>query len=189
MLCTQFKAYLQLERSLAPHSVVAYTSDVSKLQQFLALAHSPVPTPQAVKRTHLQQLMAYLHRLGLSATTQARILSSLRAFFKFLVLSEYLAEDPSAHIAAPKIGRKLPCVLAVHEIDALFGAIDHSKPEGVRNRAMLETLYSSGLRVSELIALRLSHIYFEEGFVRVVGKGNKERMVPIGREARKHLRM
>ncbi|MEL6539175.1 MAG: site-specific tyrosine recombinase XerD [Bacteroidota bacterium] len=188
-LCTQFKAYLQLERSLAPHSVAAYTSDVNRLQQFLALSYDPVPSPLALERTHLQQLMAYLYSLGLSAPTQARILSSLRAFFKFLILSEYCSEDPSAHITTPKIGRKLPHTLAVHEIDTLLGKIDHTKPEGVRNRAMLETLYSSGLRVSELIDLKLGHIYFDEGFVRVMGKGNKERVVPIGREARKHLRI
>ena len=185
----QFGAYLQLERALSPHSIAAYTGDVSKLQQFLALSYSPVPEPLALTPTHLQQLIAYLHGLGLSATSQARILSSLRAFFKFLIQVGYLTEDPSACIARPRVGRNLPYALAVHEVEALLGAIDHSTPTGMRNRAMLETLYSSGLRVSELVDLKVSHLYFDEGFVRVVGKGSKERVVPVGRVARKHLRI
>ena len=188
LLLQQFETYLRLERSLSPHSVAAYLQDVNKLWQFLQTAH-PSLQPLAVEPPHLQAFLAHLHAAGTSATSQARMLSALRAFYKFLLLEEYLTEAPTAWVESPQIGRKLPHTLEVHEIEALFQAIDHSKPTGMRNRAILETLYSAGLRVSELTELKLSHLYAEEGFVRVLGKGNRERLVPIGQVALKYLRI
>ena len=187
-LLQQFETYLRLERALSPHSVAAYLQDVNKLWQFLQMDY-PHVLPLAVAPQHLQALLAHLHAAGISATSQARVLSALRSFYKFLMLEEYLKEDPTALVESPKLGRKLPHTLEVHEIEALCQAIDHTKPTGMRNRAILETLYSAGLRVSELTELKLSHLYAEEGFVRVLGKGNKERLVPIGRAALKYLRI
>lgn len=188
LLLQQFETYLRLERSLSPHSVAAYLQDVNKLWLFLQTAY-PSLQPLAVKTAQLQAFLAHLHAAGTSATSQARMLSALRAFYKFLLLAEYLPEAPTALLGSPPIGRKLPHTLEVHEIEALFQAIDHSKPTGMRNRAILETLYSAGLRVSELTELKLSHLYAEEGFVRVLGKGNRERLVPIGQVALKYLRI
>lgn len=186
ILLQQFETYLRLERSLSLHSVAAYLQDVNKLWQFLQTDHPQLQT-LAVETQHLQAFLAYLHAAGISATSQARMLSALRSFYNFLLLEEYLSEDPTALIESPKTGRKLPHTLEVHEIEALFMGIDHSKPTGMRNRAILETLYSAGLRVSELTELRLSHLYAEEGFVRVLGKGDRERLVPIGQVALKYL--
>ena len=188
LLLQQFETYLRLERSLSPHSVAAYLQDVNKLWLFLQTAH-PALQPLAVEPPHLQAFLAHLHAAGTSAPSQARMLSALRAFYKFLLLEEYLTEAPTAWVESPSIGRKLPHTLEVHEIEALLQAIDHSKPTGMRNRAVLETLYSAGLRVSELTELKLSHLYAEEGFVRVLGKGNRERLVPIGQVALKYLRI
>ncbi len=188
VLVQQFETYLCLERALLPQSVAAYLQDVNKLWQFLKKDH-PHVQPLAVEPQHLQAFLMHLHTAEISATSQARMLSAIRSFYKFLVLGEYLTEDPTALIASPKTNRKLPHTLEVHEIEALFIAIDHSKPTGMRNRAMLETLYSSGLRVSELIKLKLSHLYAEEGFLRVLGKGDKERLVPIGQTALKYIHL
>lgn len=188
VLLQQFETYLRLERSLSPHSVAAYLQDVAKLWRFLQTDALRV-LPLAVTPQHLQSLLAHLHAAGVSATSQARVLSALRSFFKFLVLEQHLTVAPTALLVSPKVGRKLPHTLEVHEIEALFQAIDHATPAGMRNRAVLETLYSAGLRVSELTELKLSHLYAEEGFVRVLGKGNKERLVPIGKVALKYLRV
>lgn len=188
VLIKQFETHLRLERSLSPNSVVAYLGDVKKLWQFMMLAQ-PSVQPLGVGPVHLQHFLAYLHSLGIGATSQARILSALKSFYQFLVLEEYLTQDPTKLLGRPTTGRKLPHTLAVHEIEALFSAIDHATPRGMRNRAMLETLYSSGLRVSELVELRLSNLYFDEGFLRVLGKGDKERLVPVGRIALKYLRI
>ena len=186
LLLQQFATYLRLERALSPHSVAAYLQDVNKLRHFLQTDH-PDLQPLTVEPQHLQALLAQLHAAGTCATSQARILSALRSFYKFLCLEEYLTVDPTAWLASPKISRKLPHTLEVHEIEALLQAIDHAKPTGMRNRAMVETLYSAGLRVSELTALKLSHLYADEGFVRVLGKGNRERLVPMGQVALKYL--
>ncbi len=180
-----FEYYLRIECSLAQNSIEAYLRDMNKLVQFLMLSGKMV-APTAVSTDTLQQFLAYLHELGLSAYSQARILSGIKAFYKFMLYEDRCPTDPAALIEGPKLGRKLPDVLDLHEIELLFSAIDHSTPEGTRNRAMLEMLYSSGLRVSELVTLTLNNLYFEAGFIRVIGKGNKERLVPVGRDAVKH---
>ncbi len=187
-LVKQFKLYLNLERSLSPNSVAAYLGDVVKLQQFISLDEHNL-SPLAVASTHIENFLTYIHSLGICAASQARILSAIKAFYKFLLFENYLEKSPVELIESPKIGRKLPDTLAVHEIEAIFNAIDHSKPAGMRNRAMLETLYSSGLRVSELISLKLSNLYTDTGFVRVMGKGSKERIIPIGRAALRYIKL
>jgi len=182
----QFKNYLQLERSLAINSVDAYTQDISKLYQFLEMKQRLVD-PISVTQLDLQDFIEYIHELGMSPHTQARILSGIKSFYKYLLFEGIIEKDPSSLIEAPKLGRKLPDVLSYHEIERMCSSIDLSLPEGARNRAMLEILYSSGLRVSELINLKISNIHSDIGFLRIIGKGNKERLVPIGREALKFL--
>jgi len=184
----QFEIHLQLERSLAENSILAYGSDLRKLCQFIELRQLGL-SPLTLQTTHLRDFLIYLHELGIGATSQARILSAIRCFYQFLLLEGYLEIDPTKLVERPALGRKLPHTLSIHEIEMLFSAIDHSTPMGMRNRAMLETLYSSGLRVSELISLRMSDIYFEEMFLQVLGKGNKQRLVPLGRMALKYLRI
>jgi integrase/recombinase XerD len=188
VLIAEFETYLRLERSLSPNSVSAYLGDVKKLWQFFMVKWPSLP-PLAVQPSHLQDFLGYLHLLGIGATSQARILSAIKAFYQWLLLEEYLTQAPTKLLGRPTIGRRLPQVLAVHEMEKLLCAIDHSTPTGMRNRAMLETLYGTGLRVSELIVLKLSDLCFDERFVRVLGKGNKERLVPIGQFAMKHLRI
>ena len=187
-LTNQFKNYLKLERSLADNSIDAYLSDIAKLQQFFELKEREVP-PTKVTQQDLVDFLEFITELGMSAYTQARIVSGIKAFFKFLVYEEVRTKDPSALIEAPKLGRKLPDTLDLPEIEALFDAIDRSKPEGQRNRAILETLYSSGLRVSELTELKISNIHEDIGFLRIIGKGSKERLVPIGQSALKQIRI
>jgi len=182
----QFDGYLRLEKSLSPNSVEAYVRDVGKLQQFLVFKQLHVG-PTQVTTQLLRDFLATLQDLGLGATSQARTLSGLKAFFDFLIMEDLLKLDPTDTLEAPKTGRHLPDTLSYPEIEQLLAAIDLSTDEGLRARALLEVLYSSGLRVSELCDLRLSNIYADQGFVKVVGKGNKERLVPIGREALKHL--
>ncbi|HHP7241012.1 MAG TPA: site-specific tyrosine recombinase XerD [Cyclobacteriaceae bacterium] len=182
----QFKNYLQLERSLSINSVDAYTQDISKLYQFLDMKQRLVD-PISVTQLDLQDFIEYIHELGMSPHTQARILSGIKSFYKYLLFEGIIDNDPSSLIEAPKLGRKLPDVLSYHEIERMFSNIDLSLPEGARNRAMLEVLYSSGLRVSELTNLKISNIHSDIGFLRIIGKGNKERLVPIGREALKFL--
>jgi len=177
-----FKNYLMLERALAENSVEAYVHDVDKFREFLSLAGEP-PSPFQVTATHVRAFLKYLTDLGLTAHSQARMLSGLKAFYKYLLLENLLPEDPTHLIEGPKLGRKLPDTLSVPEIDALLAAADLSTPGGTRDRAMLEVLYGSGLRVSELLDLRLTNCYFEAGFIRIFGKGSKVRLVPIGRDA------
>ncbi|WP_424963621.1 site-specific tyrosine recombinase XerD [Ekhidna sp.] len=184
----QFKSYLKLERSLASNSVDAYLADISKLQQFFEIKERDVP-PTKVVQQDLVDFLEFINELGMSAYTQARMVSGLKAFFRFLVYEEVITKDPSELIEAPKLGRKLPDTLDLPEIEELFSTIDMSTPEGQRNRAMLETLYSSGLRVSELISLKISNIHEDIGFLRIIGKGSKERLVPIGRSALKHIKI
>lgn len=184
----QFQTYLKLERSLSDNSIEAYLRDVGKLRQFLEIRKIDV-TPVQVEPHHIQDMLEFISELGMSAHSQARIISGLKAFYKYLVFEGDTENDPMALIEGPKLGRKLPDTLNVNEIDQLLDAIDLSLPEGQRNRAILETLYSSGLRVSELVELRLSNVHEDIGFVRVVGKGSKERLVPIGREALKHIKL
>lgn len=182
-----FVAYLQLERSLSENTVAAYIHDV----QLLAHYFQEQPDAPSLDKIALQDLQTFLqaiHEMDLAAGTQARVLSGIKSFFRFLRLEDIIPTNPSELLQTPKLHRKLPDFLSVAEIEQLMAVIDHSTPEGQRNRAMLETLYSCGLRVSELIALRLSMLYLDAGFIRVIGKGNKERLVPIGSEAVKQIR-
>ena len=182
----QFDGYLRLEKSLSGHSVEAYGRDVDKLRQYLAL-HQLSVTPEQITAGHLRDFLAWLGGLGLAATSQARTLSGIKAFYDFLIMEDLVTLDPTDTLEAPKIGRQLPDTLSYEEVVRLLEAVDLSTDEGTRNRAILEVLYSSGLRVSELTGLRLSNVYAERGFLRVLGKGNKERLVPVGRDALKYL--
>jgi len=182
----QFSDYLKLERSLSANSIEAYTRDVEKLSQYLDMKKIPV-SPAKVNAKQLQGFIEYINELGMSAYSQARILSGIKAFYKFLMVEELVENDPTSLIEGPKLGRKLPDTLDLQEITKLLEAIDMSTPEGARNRAMLEVLYGSGLRVSELVELKISNVYFDVGFLRVIGKGNKERLVPCGTDALKFL--
>jgi integrase/recombinase XerD len=183
----QFKNYLKLERSLSENSIGAYVHDVEKLKQFLEFSH-PGISPLEVDTSRIQEFLEYLNReIGLTPFSQARILSGLKAFYRYLLYEEIIDLDPTQLLEGPKLGRKLPDTLNFHEIESILSAIDMSTDEGMRNRAMLETLYSSGLRVTELTGLRLSHLYPDIGFIRIIGKGNKERLIPIGREALKYI--
>ncbi|WP_426491779.1 site-specific tyrosine recombinase XerD [Hymenobacter sp. 102] len=182
----QFAGYLQLEKSLSPNSVQAYVRDVEKLRQYLELEKLPA-SPQQVTTRILRDFLTWLGSLGMEATSQARTLSGIKAFYRYLIMEDLLTIDPTDTLDAPKTGRKLPDTLSYPEIEQILAGIDLSTAEGTRNRAMLEVLYSSGLRVSELTGLRLSNLFADQGFVRVTGKGNKERLVPIGRDALKHL--
>ncbi len=184
LIIRKYRQYLKLEKGLSDNTLDAYLRDLSKLLNFL---HAEGIDIMEATTDDLQRFSAGLHDIGIHARSQARILSGIKSFFHFLLLADYRETDPSELIEGPKIGLKLPEVLSVEEIDAIIAAIDMSKSEGHRNRAMLETLYSCGLRVSELCGLRLSELYFEEGFIKVEGKGNKQRLVPISRRAVKEI--
>ena len=177
-----FQSFLKLEKSLSGNSVEAYSSDIRKLIQFLEMNKSGIE-PDQVSLADLKSFLAWCVDLGMSARTQARVISGIKAFYRFLLLDDLINEDPTALLESPKIGRKLPDVLSVEEIDRIIAAVDLSKAEGHRNRAILEVLYSCGLRVSELVNMKLTDIYTEKGFIRVIGKGDKERLVPIGERA------
>ena len=183
-----FKAYLKLEKSLSDNSVNAYLHDIEKLVQYFEIGNIDIK-PEKVTLSNLQDFIKYINEIGLSATSQARIISGLKAFFKYLLLEDAIKQSPAELLEAPKTGRKLPDTLSVEDINKLIDAIDLSKPEGTRNKAMLETLYGCGLRVSELINLKISNIYFNEGFIKVTGKGDKERLVPVGNVALKYIRI
>lgn len=182
----QFSDYLKLERSLSPNSIEAYLRDVSRFMQFMESKHAGISALQ-VKHPMFDDFLEFINELGLSAHSQARLLSGIKAFYKFLLFEELIENDPTALIEGPKLGRKLPDVLSYNEIDALLSAIDLSTAEGCRNRAILEVLYSSGLRVSELVELKLNDFHGDLGILRVMGKGSKERLVPVGREAMKYM--
>ncbi len=179
-----FISYLKIEKGLAENSILAYQNDVVKLSEF---ALSIKKMPIEISYNDLKQFIAELFDLGLSARSQARIISGIKQFYGYLLLENLISDDPSELLEQPKIGRKLPEILTIEEIDALIQAVDLSKKEGHRNRAIIETLYSCGLRVSELINLRFSDLFFEEGFVRVIGKGNKERLVPVSQQVQKEI--
>lgn len=183
-----FKAYLQLERSLADNSVEAYLSDLDKLTQYLQGVSNP-PTPSDVELSHLQGFIHQIAELGMTASSQARIISGIKAFFKYCILENISRIDPSVLLEAPKLKRTLPDILSFDEIESILSAIDLSKPEGGRNKAILETMYSCGLRVSEVVNLKLSQLYLDVGFIRVIGKGDKERLVPIGSSASKYIKI
>lgn len=181
-----FKAYLQLERSLSENSIEAYISDFKKLEQY-CLLHTINVQPSKLTQSNLEDFLMYIGKIGLSAKSQTRILSGIKAFYKYLIIEEIITDNPAELIDTPKIGRKLPEVLSVEEINDIIKAIDLSKSEGIRNRAIIETIYSCGLRVSELVNLKISNLILNEGFIYVTGKGDKERIVPIGSEAIKHI--
>jgi integrase/recombinase XerD len=183
-----FRAYLQLERSMSDNTVEAYLHDVTMLQDYIVDAHPNMPI-SSIELVHLQGFVAHIHELELASHSQARIISGIKSFFSYLVLEEVVSKDPTELLEAPKLSRSLPSFLSVDEIEQLFTAIDHSTLEGQRNRAMLETMYSCGLRVSELVSLHISNLYLDVGFIRVVGKGNKERLTPIGGEAIKQIKL
>lgn len=177
-----FKAYLQLEKSLATNSIDAYLRDVEMLTQFMQMKNE-LQTPAAITMQDLQAFLQWLGSLGMTATSQARIVSGLRQFFKYCLLEQIISVNPADLLDLPKLKRALPDVLSYTEIEAMLQQIDMSKPEGGRNKAIIETLYSCGLRVSELVNLRISNLFLDVGFIKVIGKGDKERLVPIGSNA------
>ncbi len=181
-----FEAYLRIEKGLAENSIESYIRDLEKLLQYCQMENISTE-PDKLVLENLQQFVHWVAELGMKASSQARIISGIRAFYRYLLLSDQIDADPSELIQQPKIGRKLPDTLSHDEIDALISAIDLSKPEGERNKAILETLYACGLRVSELINLKISQLYFNDDFIKVVGKGSKERLVPIGNSAVKQI--
>ena len=181
-----FRSYLQLERSLSGNSVEAYEHDIEKLFQFVELKEMK-GGPDAIRLEDLQGFLKWINELGMSARSQARILSGIKSFYKYLLIENLVKDDPTTLLEGPKLGRKLPDFLTVEEVNAIISAIDLSKPEGERNKAMLETLYSSGLRVSELVNLKKSNLHAEIGLLKVTGKGNKERLVPVGSVALKQI--
>lgn len=181
-----FKTYLQLEKSLSDNSTAAYLSDIDKLTEYLQ-DNSILLNPAAVTLQHLQSFIQRIAELGMTATSQARIISGIRAFYKFCMLEDVVQQDPTLLLEAPKTKRILPDVLSFEEIETIISKIDMSTPEGNRNKAILETLYSCGLRVSEAVNLRISQLYLDVGYIRVTGKGDKERLVPIGDSAIKYL--
>lgn len=181
-----FESFLKLEKSLSNNSIQAYLSDVKKLQNFLS-TKDKLQSPNDVSLNQLQDFLKELNELGFDAHSQARIVSGLRTFWKYLLLENITQNNPAELLQLPKLSRKLPDTLSVQETIAVIESIDMSKPEGQRNRAMLEVLYSCGLRVSELVNLQISNLYLTSNFVKVTGKGNKERIVPIGNEATKQL--
>jgi integrase/recombinase XerD len=184
----QFTHYLKIERSLSANSVEAYVRDVTMLWQYVEIKY-PKTSPLKVTQKILQGFLEYVTDLGMSAFSQARILSGIKAFYKYLLFEELIENDPTVLIEGPKLGRKLPDTLSYPEIENLLNGIDLSTPEGTRNRAMIELLYCSGLRVSELVDLKLANVYFDIHFLRVIGKGNKERLVPFGKDAARFLKI
>lgn len=182
-----FEAYLRLERSHPANTIKAYLNDLGKLAHYGSTEQPPLSATQ-LSLSDLQAFLAFLNDLGLESSSQARILSGIKAFYRFMMLEGMVLESPAELLEMPRTRRKLPEVLHVDEINAMIATIDLSKAEGHRNKAILETLYSCGLRVSELVELRLSNLFFDIGFIRVVGKGNKERLVPIGEMATNSIR-
>ena len=182
----KYHAYLVLEKSLSPNTVEAYERDILYFLNYLDDAHLDFLT---IERVHLSDFMVELCEMGLQARSQARIVSGIKSFYRFLLYDECIKNDPTEMLEVPEIGFRLPEVLTVEEIDQIVCAIDLSKPEGHRNRAIIETLYGSGLRVSELVGLKISNIYFEQKYMKVEGKGSKQRLVPISDEAEKQIKL
>ena len=175
---TEFVSFLKIEKGLSANSIIAYENDVQKLMNYCVSKKLKV---KEVTYQHLKSFITELYDLGLSSRSQARIISGIKQFFTYLMLENLISQDPSELLEQPKLGRKLPEVLSIDEIDSLIGAINLTSKEGPRNRAILEVLYSCGLRVSELINLKFTDLFYNEGFVRVLGKGNKERLVPLSK--------
>ncbi len=178
-----YKNYLQLEKALSVNTVEAYLKDISKFTDYLE-DKGFSKKPGDVTQEKIREFIDYINELGMSASSQARALSGIKSFFKYLLIQDEIERDPSSSIETPKIGRKLPVVLTPDEVEALIMAIDTKSETGNRNRAMLEVLYGCGIRVTELVNLRLTDVHFDEGFIKVQGKGNKERLIPIGQKAK-----
>jgi len=183
-----FKVFLKLEKSLSANSISAYVRDIEKFRQYLEI-NNIEKSPEQISSAVLKNFIEWITELGLAATSQARMISGLKAFYKYLLIEGSISNNPTELLESPKTGRKLPDTLSIREIDKLIEAIDLSKPGGNRNKAMLETLYGCGLRVTELITLKISNLYFNDGFVKVLGKGDKERLVPFGEITKKHLKL
>ena len=181
-----FHSYLLLEKHLSQNSIEAYTRDVKQLCAY-SQQHYNIKSPVNIDKDILVEFIAFLYSNNINERSQARIISGLRSFFKYLLLEGLIKENPGKHLDGPKLSRKLPTFLSIAEIDQMIGAIDLSKPEGIRNKAILETLYSCGLRVSELVGLKMSEIFWNEQFLKVRGKGNKERLIPLGKGTIKHI--
>ena len=183
-----YKAYLQLEKSLSDNTVLAYLQDIEKLTNFLSLTND-LKVPDQVNLTDLEKFIKWINELGMTAGSQARIITGIKSYFKYCLMERIITIDPSVLLESPKLNRKLPDILSFNEIEKLIGKIDLSKPEGGRNKAMLETLYSCGLRVTELVNLQISSLFLDVGFIKVIGKGDKERLVPIGSDAIKYIKI
>jgi len=183
-----FKAYLQLEKSLSDNSVDAYSHDIEKFTQFLFI-NNIEKTPEDLQLHDLENFLQWINKLGMTPSSQSRIISGLRSFYKYCIEEQVSRKDPTALLETPRLSKKLPDVLTFHEIEKMIESIDVSTPEGTRNKAIVETLYSCGMRVSELVNLRLSCLYFDVGYVRIIGKGDKERLVPIGSSAIKYINL
>jgi integrase/recombinase XerD len=181
-----FKAYLQLEKSLSENSVEAYIHDIEKFTQFLSITHSE-KAPREIELSDLDLFLKWINEWGLSPSSQARIISGLKSFYKYCLQEQISVSNPTELLEAPKLGKHLPDTLSYDEIEKIISSLDLSTPEGMRNKAIIETLYSCGLRVSELVNLKLSCLYFDAGYVRITGKGDKERLVPIGDSAVKYI--
>ena len=181
---TEFVSYLKIEKGLSSNSIIAYTNDTSKLKSYCEDNNLSV---KEVQYSDLKNFITELYDLGLSARSQARIISGIKQFYAYLLIENLITSDPSELLEQPKIGRKLPEVMTIEEIDLLINANNLTKDEGYRNRALLEVLYSCGLRVSELVNLKFSDLFYDEGFVRVIGKGNKERLVPLSKSVEKEI--
>ena len=181
-----FKAWLQLEKSLSANSVEAYLHDIDKFTAYL-LINEIKKTPSDIELKDLEQFLKWIHELGMTASSQARIISGLRSFYKYCLLEQISEKDPTVLLEAPKLKRLLPDTLSFEEIESIISAIDVSVPEGGRNKAIFETMYSCGLRVSEVVNLKISCLYLDVGFIKVIGKGDKQRLVPIGADAIKYI--
>jgi integrase/recombinase XerD len=181
-----FKQYLQLEKSLSDNTVQAYMQDIEKLTQYLLVINSK-KTPQQIELNDLEKFVKWINELGMTSSSQSRIISGLKNFYKYCLQEEVVTKDPTALLEAPRLKRTLPDVLSFAEVENIIAAIDLSTQEGIRNKAVIETLYSCGLRVSELVNLKISCLYLDVGFIRVIGKGDKERLVPVGESAIKHI--
>ncbi|MGV8090308.1 MAG: site-specific tyrosine recombinase XerD [Mangrovibacterium sp.] len=177
-----FETFLRLEKSLSQNSIAAYINDINKLMAFLDENFKKL-TPEKVRIVHLRGFIEYINERGVSPRTQARTISGIKSFFKYLLMEGKINSDPTSLLESPKIGRKLPDVLTMEEIDLIIDGVDLTKPEGQRNKAMLETLYSCGLRVSELVNLKVTNLFFDQGFIKVEGKAEKERLVPVSSKA------
>lgn len=177
---------MRLEKSLAKNSIVAYTEDIECFVRFLSEKKYDL-SPDKIEHKHLTEFIEWLNKLERTATTQSRVVSGIRAFYKYLLLENLVTKNPTELVETPKLGRKLPDTLNVNDIDDLLSAVGVSTPKGQRDRTMLETMYACGLRVSELVNLKISDLFFDTGFIRVIGKGNKQRLIPIGSEAMKHI--